>query len=39
MPGAVTTISRLQVRAEINTASVGRWKPYERQLRPILDSL
>ena len=37
--GAVMTISRLQVRAEINTSSVARWKPYERHLRPILDSL
>jgi hypothetical protein len=36
---AVTTVSRLQVRAEINTASVSRWKPYERHLKPILDSL
>lgn len=37
--GAVTTFSRLQVRAGINTSSVARWKPYERHLRPILDSL
>ena len=35
--GAVTTFSRLQVRAGINTASVERWKPYERHLGPILD--
>ena len=34
--GAVTTFSRLQVRAGINTASVQRWKPYERHLGPIL---
>lgn len=37
--GAVTTFSRLQVRAGINTSSVARWKPYERHLKPILDSL
>lgn len=37
--GAVTTFSRLQVRAGINTSSVARWKPYERHLGPILASL
>lgn len=37
--GAVTTFSRLQVRAGINASSVARWKPYERHLKPILDSL
>jgi tetratricopeptide (TPR) repeat protein len=37
--GAVTTFSRLQVRAGINASSVARWKPYERHLAPILDSL
>lgn len=37
--GAVTTFSRLQVRSGINAASVARWKPYERHLKPILDSL
>jgi len=36
---AVTTFSRLQVRSGINTASVARWKPYERHLGPILESL
>lgn len=35
--GAVTTFSRLQVRSGINAASVARWKPYERHLKPILD--
>jgi tetratricopeptide (TPR) repeat protein len=35
---AVTTFSRLQVRSGINAASVGRWKPYEKYLRPILES-
>ncbi len=37
--GAVTTFSRLQVRSGINAASVARWKPYERHLTPILDSI
>jgi tetratricopeptide (TPR) repeat protein len=37
--GAVTTFSRLQVRAGINASSVARWKPYERHLGPILSSL
>lgn len=37
--GAVTTFSRLQVRAGINASSVARWKPYERHVKPILDSL
>lgn len=37
--GAVTTFSRLQVRAGINTASVQRWKPYEPWLGPILDEV
>ena len=36
---AVSTFSRLQVRSGINTSSVARWKPYERHLKPILDSL
>ncbi|MCA3560662.1 MAG: sulfotransferase [Aestuariivirga sp.] len=36
--GAVTTFSRLQVRSGINTSSVARWKPYERHLKPILES-
>jgi len=29
----------LQVRAGINASSVARWKPYERHLAPILESL
>jgi hypothetical protein len=37
--GAVTTFSRLQVRSGINTGSVARWKPYERHLKPILETL
>ena len=34
----VRTPSRLQVRSEINSSSVGRWKNYERHLKPILDA-
>lgn len=37
--GAVTTFSRLQVRSGINAGSVGRWRPYEKHLRPILESI
>lgn len=37
--GAVTTFSRLQVRAGINTGSVERWKSYECHLAPIIDML
>jgi hypothetical protein len=36
--GTVTTFSRLQVRAAINTSSVGRWRNYERYLQPVLDA-
>ena len=36
--GTVKTFSRLQVRAAINTSSVGRWRNYERHLRPVLDA-
>jgi tetratricopeptide (TPR) repeat protein len=34
---AVSTFSRLQVRAGINAASIGRWKPYAAHLAPILE--
>ena len=37
--GAVSTFSRLQVRSGITASSVARWRPYERHLTPILDSL
>jgi tetratricopeptide (TPR) repeat protein len=33
----VRTFSRIQVRSAINASSVGRWKNYERHLKPILD--
>jgi hypothetical protein len=35
--GTVKTFSRLQVRAAINTSSVGRWRNYARHLKPITD--
>jgi Tfp pilus assembly protein PilF len=35
----VQTASKLQVRRPIYRSSVGRWKRYEKQLRPFLDML
>lgn len=35
----VQTASKLQVRRPIYKTSVGRWKPYEAQLKPLLDAL
>jgi tetratricopeptide (TPR) repeat protein len=35
----VTTASGMQVRRRIYTSSVGRWKKYERFLRPLIESL
>jgi hypothetical protein len=35
----VRTASRDQVRNAINTAAVGRWKPYEEHLRPFIEAL
>jgi hypothetical protein len=35
----VKTLSRLQVRNSINTASVARWKNYEKHLGPIIGIL
>ncbi len=36
---SVQTASRLQVRRPIYSSSVGRWKPYESQLRPLLEAM
>lgn len=36
---AVRTASAAQVRQPIYTSSVGRWKPYERHLTPLLEAL
>ena len=35
----VMTPSRSQVRQPIYATSVGRWRPYEEMLRPLLDAL
>jgi Flp pilus assembly protein TadD len=37
--GAVTTASAVQVREPAHTRSIGRWKHYEQQLAPMLDTL
>jgi tetratricopeptide (TPR) repeat protein len=37
-PRTVQTASKLQVRRPIYRTSVGRWKPYEAQLKPLLDA-
>jgi transposase-like protein len=36
---AVRTISVNQVRRPLYSSSVARWKPFERQLRPLLEAL
>ena len=36
---AVRTASQQQVREPIYSRSVGRWQPYEKHLRPLLDAL
>jgi len=35
----VRTASAIQVRQPIYPSSVGRWRRYERQLRPLIDVL
>lgn len=37
--GAVTTASSVQVRQPAHTRSVGRWRRYEDELRPMRDAL
>ena len=37
--GAVTTASSVQVRQPAHTRSVGRWRRYEQQLRPMREAL
>lgn len=37
--GTVRTASTLQVRKEINTKGLGKWKTYEKQLQPLIDAL
>jgi tetratricopeptide (TPR) repeat protein len=36
---SVRTASQWQVRQPVYTSSVGRWRRYEKQLRPLLDHL
>jgi hypothetical protein len=36
---AVCTASAAQVRAPIYETSVGRWRPYQRSLQPLLQAL
>jgi tetratricopeptide (TPR) repeat protein len=38
-PGAVATASAVQVRQPLYSASVGRWRRYQRQLRPLVEEL
>jgi tetratricopeptide (TPR) repeat protein len=38
-PRAVRTVSKLQVRRPVYNSSVGRWKRYGTQLRPLLKAL
>jgi Flp pilus assembly protein TadD len=36
---SVYTASRLQVRQDIYKTAIGRWRPYEKHLRPLMESL
>jgi hypothetical protein len=36
---AVRTASAAQVRRPLFSSSIGRWRPYNEQLRPLLDAL
>jgi hypothetical protein len=36
---AIRTASKWQVRQKLYRSSVGRWQPYAKQLRPLLDAL
>jgi hypothetical protein len=38
-PAAAMTGSAIQVRQKIYSSSVGRWRDYEAQLRPLADAL
>lgn len=37
--GVVKTQSLSQVRSGISNKSIGRWKPYEKHLQPLIDAL
>jgi hypothetical protein len=36
---AVSTSSAAQVRQPLFTAGIGRWRPYARQLQPLIEAL
>ncbi len=36
---AITTLSTLQARQSVSTGSIGRWRPYARQLEPLRAAL
>ena len=35
----VRTVSRTQVRQPVNARGLGRWRPYERYLQPLIADL
>jgi tetratricopeptide (TPR) repeat protein len=35
----VRTVSRTQVKERVNARGLGRWKPYEKNLAPLIDAL
>jgi tetratricopeptide (TPR) repeat protein len=35
----VRTVSRAQVRQPINSRGLGRWRPYEKHLQPLIEAL
>lgn len=37
--GLVNTLSAIQVRSPVHARSIGRWKPYEKWLGPLLERL
>lgn len=36
---SINTLSSVQARQAVNSASIGRWKPYAQQLQPLRDAL
>ena len=35
----VRTVSRAQVRQPVNARGLGRWRPYEKHLQPLIEEL
>ena len=35
----VRTVSRSQVRQPVNARGLGRWRPYEQELQPLIGEL